>query len=69
MKFCRDVTSKDNTNIPAYDKLLTRLRLKSVSYSTVPRWMTYLGYRYYENKQSYYTDGHARDDVVKDRND
>ena len=31
--------------------------------------MKYLDFRYCENKKCYYTDGHERDDVVKDRND
>ena len=31
--------------------------------------MKVLGYRYDENKRSYFTDGHERDDVVKYRND
>ena len=31
--------------------------------------MNHLGFKYSENKRSYYTDGHEREDVVRDRND
>ena len=65
-----DEAGEDNTsNMPCYDKLLHRLDLKNVSMSTVWRWLIYLGYRYDENKISYYTDSHERDDVEKDRNE
>ena len=56
-------------NMPLYNKLLHMLDLSNVSMSTVWRWLVYLGYKYDENKKSYYTDGHEREDVVKDRNE
>ena len=45
------------------------LDLTNMSMSTVWRWLVYLGYKYDENKKYYYTDGHEREDVVKDRNE
>ena len=33
------------------------------------RWLNKLGFKYCENKRSYYTDGHERDDVVKYRDE
>ena len=35
--------------------------------NTIWRWLRYYGFTYDVNKRSYYTDGHERDDVVKDR--
>ena len=37
--------------------------------STAWQMMQYLGYNYSEIKKGHYTDGHERDDVVKDRNE
>ena len=39
-----------------------------ITVSTVWRWLQLLGYKYSENKRNYYTDGHEREDVIKDRN-
>ena len=50
-------------------ELLAGAKLTTISYATVSKWMKVLGYRYDENKRSYFTDGHERDDVVKYRND
>ena len=54
--------------MPGYDELLRMLDLKTLSISTVWRWLILLGYKYCENKRNYYTDGHEREDVIKDRN-
>ena len=54
--------------MPDYDELLHMLDLKTISLSTTRRWFIRLGYKYSENKRCYYTDGHKREDVVKDRN-
>ena len=43
--------------------------LKSISYSTVWRWLTNFGFSYDKNTRSYYTDGHERKDVIQDRNE
>ena len=59
----------DNKDMmPSYDELLHMFDLKTLSISTVWRWLQLLGYKYCENKRNYYTDGHEREDVVKDRN-
>ena len=60
--------AENKGNMPLYNELLHMLDLSNVSMSTVWRWLVYLGYKYDENKKSYYTDGHEREDVVKDRN-
>ena len=64
-----DAPEEEKELLPEYNIFLNNLRLLSVSYSTVFRWMRYLGYNYNDNKRSYYTDGHEREDVVRDRND
>ena len=56
-------------NLPTYNELLHILHLKTMSYSTTRRWLKYLGFNYDENKRSYYTDEHEREDVVIDRNE
>jgi hypothetical protein len=44
------------------------LDLKRVSPNTAWRWLQWMGYKYDKNRRCYYTDGHEREDVVKDRN-
>jgi hypothetical protein len=56
------------SNLPSYDKLLGMLDLKRVCASTVWQWLQLMGYIYDENRHCYYTDGHEREDVVKDQN-
>jgi hypothetical protein len=41
--------------------------LKSLSLTTVGRWMHYLGYQYDRVKKTFYVDGHERPDVVEER--
>ena len=61
---------EDNCHkISSYYELLHMLDIKSISMSTMYRWFNYLGFNYNENKRSYYTDRHEREDVVRDRND
>ena len=68
-KLCKCTLYKDKDNIPDYDEILKKLQLKSIGYLTVSRWINYLNYKYCKNNQNYYTDGHERDDVVRDSND
>ena len=56
-------------NIPTCNELLRMLDLKSISISTVCRWLRYLIFKYNENKRNYYTDGHERKILVKNRNE
>jgi hypothetical protein len=44
------------------------LDLKWVCPNTAWRWLQLMGYKYDENRCCYYTDGHEREDVAKDRN-
>ena len=53
--------------MPTYGELLCMLDLKTISMMTIRRWIKILGYRYDENKFSYYTNMHACDNVVEDR--
>ena len=53
----------------SYNDTLHVLQSKIISISTVYRWLCYLGFKYNENKQNYCTNGHERDDVVKDRDE
>ena len=55
--------------MPSYKELLHMLNIKSITYSTIWRWMKYLGYIYDNNKRIHYIDGHEREKVVKDRNE
>jgi hypothetical protein len=41
---------------------------KRVCASRVWQWLQLMGYKYDENCRCYYTDGHEREDAVKDRN-
>jgi hypothetical protein len=54
--------------LPTYNELLQMLDLKWVCPNTVWRWLQLMGYKYDENRRCYYTDGHKREDVEKDRN-
>ena len=56
-------------NMPKYGKLLIILDLENISISSVYRWNIELGYHYDANRWCYYTDGHERNIVVKDRED
>ena len=58
----------NNQIILDYDMILHALQLQNISYSTVWRWLSHIGYKYDINNKSYYTDGHERADVVDDRN-
>ena len=53
---------------PTFDEFNKTLDITSISYSTIWRWLLYLGYKYDTNNKSHYTDGHGRKDVVEDRN-
>ena len=63
----------ENTNederysLPAYGELLHSLDMKTINYSSIWGWLKLLGFNYSVNKRYYYTDGHERPDVVKDR--
>jgi hypothetical protein len=65
-----DILEETNevSNLPSYDELLGMLDLKGVCASTVWQWLQLMGYKYNENRRCYYTDGHERENVVKDRN-
>ena len=65
----KDLPESDKDNIPDYDSILHQLHLKTISYSTMSRWMKYLGFKYCENQKCYYTDGHERDEAVRYRID
>jgi hypothetical protein len=54
--------------LPMYNELLQMLDLKWVCPNTARRWLQLMGYKYDENRRCYYTVGHEREDVVKDRN-
>ena len=64
-----DTPAGDRHNVADYDHIPQQLHLEILNYSTISFWMKYLGYKCYENKESYYKDGHERDDVVRDIND
>jgi hypothetical protein len=51
-----------------YNELLQMLDLKWVCPNTAWRWLQFMGYKYDENRRCYYTDGHEREDAVKDCN-
>jgi hypothetical protein len=65
-----DILEETNevSDLPSYDELLGMLDLKRVCASTVWQWLQLMGYKYDENRRCYYTDGHERESVVKDRN-
>jgi hypothetical protein len=65
-----DILEETNevSNLPSYDELLGMLDLKRVCASTVWQWLQLMGYKYDENRRCYYTDGHEREDAVKDQN-
>ena len=65
-----DILEETNevSNLPSYDELLGMLDSKRVCASRVWQWLQLMGYKYDENRRCYYTDGHKREDVVKDRN-
>jgi hypothetical protein len=54
--------------LPTYNELLQMLDLKWVCPNMAWRWLQLMGYKYDENRCCYYTDGHEREDIVKDRN-
>ena len=54
--------------LPSYNEPLQMLDLKRVSPNTAWPWLQWMGYKYDENCHCYYTDGHEREDVVKDCN-
>jgi hypothetical protein len=58
----------DPGGLPSCNELLRMLNLKRVCPNTAWRWLQWMGYKYDENRRCYYTDGHEREDVVKDRN-
>lgn len=64
-----DEAGDDKDLMPSYNEILSMCDLSTVSVKTVWRWLVYLGYKYCENKRCYYSDGHERKDVVKDRNE
>ena len=51
-KLCKCTLYKDKDNIPDYDEILKKLQLKSISYSTVSRWINYSNYKYCKNNQN-----------------
>ena len=55
--------------MPEYKEFLDLLEIDKISYSTTWRWLKFCGYNYSCNNRSYYTDGHERPDVVKDRDE
>ena len=67
-KELEDEAGSDRNNLPELDELFVMMGLKTFSVSTAWRMMQYLGYKYCETRRGYYTDGHEREDVVKDRN-
>jgi hypothetical protein len=58
----------DPDGLPTYNELLQLLDPKWVCPSMAWRWLQLMGYKYDENRRCYYTDGHEREDVMKDRN-
>ena len=62
-----EASEEDCGLMPTYGELLCMLDLKTISMMTIRRWIKILGYRYDENKFSYYTNMHACDNVVEDR--
>ena len=61
-------TKDDASSMPSYDEMIYMLDLKTISLSTVWRWLLIMGFSYDKNKRFYYTDGHEREDVVAGRN-
>jgi hypothetical protein len=59
---------EDLGGLPTYNELLHMLDLKWICPSTAWCWLQLMGYKYDENRRCYYTDGHKREDVVKERN-
>ena len=55
--------------MPEYKEFLDLLEIDKISYSTAWRWLKIFSYNYSCNNRSYYTDGHERPDVVKDRDE
>ena len=55
--------------INTYEDMLQSAYINNLSYSSTWRWLRYLGFNYGENRRSYYTDGHEREDVKRDRDE
>ena len=55
--------------MPSYEELTPMLDINELGYTTVWMWLQDIGYNYDENKRSYHTGGHKREDVVKDYNE
>ena len=69
---CYDLLlDKNDTNheIETYEDMLKSLNLKTVGVTTSWRLLKILGFKYSEQEQCYYTDGHEREDVVFYRNE
>ena len=58
----------DDDDDEAIHQIQNELNTKSFSVTTAWRWMKKLGYQYKSQTKCYYTDGHEREDVVKERN-
>ena len=41
----KDLPESDKGDIPDYERILHSLHLKTISYSTMSRWMKYLGFK------------------------
>ena len=63
------INEVESSSMISYDDFLKLVDLKTISYSTVWRWLTNFGFKYDKNSKSYYTDGHERKDVIEDRNE
>ena len=59
-----DAKEEDKKYLPTYNELLDKLDLKSLALTTIWRWLRFIGYKYNNNKRSYYTDEHERPNVV-----
>ena len=57
-----------NESIPTIEEFKSMVDLKNVTVSTSWRWLQSYGFTYSDQKKCYFTDGHEREDVVKDRN-
>ena len=58
----------DKESMPNYTEVSCMVYLSPITINTVWRWITYLGYKYHENKGSYSSDRHEGEDVVEYRN-
>jgi hypothetical protein len=59
------VSTEQDNQLEVVNELFIRAHgLESMSFTTAWRWMRLIGFRYDSRRQSFYIDGHEREDIV-----